>query len=196
MKTIPLAAVLAVALTSQAVRAENATGQFAVEGAGNYTCAAFLDARADKGSAEYQRLIGFVEGWLSAANRYEPTTFDLTPWHNAAAFDLILEAHCREHGADTVVSVVQRMVGGFRPIRVAQFSKLLEVGNANGNTTVYEAILKRSQAALRTRGLYSGEEDGAYDNALRDSFMAFQRSAGLEPTGLPDAATLWKLLQP
>lgn len=178
------------------VAAQSGGGQFAVEGAGRLNCAAFTLASKDKSSAEYQRMIGFVEGYLSAGNRYEADTFDLTPWHNAAALDIILRSHCDENAEDTLVSVVQQMVTGFRPIRVAKFSPLVEVGDDTRRTFIYETILRRTQAALKAHGLYKGEEDGRYSVALRDAVKSFQQQKSLEATGVPDPATLWTLLNP
>ena len=185
-----------IAAAPEAARANDGDNQFAVEGAGRLDCAAFTLARADKGSAEYQRMIGFIEGYLSAANRYEPNTFDLSPWHNAAAFDLILEKHCSENPDEAMVAVVQKMVGALRPLRVAQFSPLVEVGAGENRAFVYETILRRTQAALRSRGLFDGEEDGKFSPAMRDALLAYQRSADLYETGVPDPATLWTLLNP
>lgn len=172
------------------------TRQFAVEGSGRLNCAEFTRVASDKGSAEYQRMIGFTEGYLTAANRYEPNTFDLTPWHNAAAFSLILENHCKANPEDMLVGVVQRMVTGFRPIRVAEFSELLEVGTGENRAYIYETVLRRAQAALQVRGFYAGPEDGRYTPELRQAFVDFQTKAELTPTGVPDPATLWNLLNP
>lgn len=181
---------------SAPIAAQGADSSFAVEGAGTLDCAAFTAAREDRSSAEYQRMIGFVEGYLSAANRYEPNTFDLTPWHNAAALDIILKSHCSEHSSDTLVSVVQRMVTGLRPVRVAQYSPMLEVGDDKHRTYVYETILRRTQAALKLRGFYAGEEDGRFSPELRDALLSFQKQSSLMTTGVPDPATLWTLLNP
>lgn len=187
---------LLLALVPYGARAQEETRQFAVEGVGNLTCARFTQARADRSSDEYQRMIGFTEGYLSAANLYEPNTFDLTPWHNAAAFDLILENHCVEHPEDTLVSVTQRMVSGFRPLRIARFSQLLEVGAGQNRAFVYETVLRRAQAALQILGHYSGPENGQFSAELAEAFRHFQEEKGLNPTGVPDAATLWTLLNP
>lgn len=196
MRCLLIAALyLSVAIAPQALAQDN-TKQFAVEGAGNLTCSEFIRARSDKGSAAYQRIMGFIEGFLTGANRYEANTFDLTPWHNAAALDLIIEKHCTGHPEDTLVGLVQRLVTGFRPIRVAQFSPLMEVGNGQNRAFVYEAILRRAQAALKLRGLYLGAEDGRYSPELRKALADFQTSAGLTATGIPDPATLWTLLNP
>ena len=187
---------LLVGMTLSPANAQDNQRQFAVEGAGMLTCARFVAARADTTSPDYQRMIGFIEGYLSAANLYEPDTFDLTPWHNAAALDMIVENHCSAHPEDRLVGVTQRMVGGLRPFRVARFSPMLEVGDGQNRAFVYETILRRAQAALQLRGLYSGPEDGTYTPALRQAFRDFQREVGLDPTGVPDPATLWKLLNP
>lgn len=181
---------------AQAAPDTGSSDSFAVEGAGRLDCAVFIRARTDKSSPDYQRLIGFVEGYLSAANRYEPNTFDLTPWHNAAALDIILGSHCSQHTEDTLVSVVQRIVTGLRPVRVAQFSPMVEVGDDRHRTFVYETILRRAQSELKLRGLYRGATDGTFTTELRDAFIAFQTNQSLTLTGVPDPATLWTLLNP
>ena len=196
MRKLILATIAAISFSTVSQAAEPSDGSFAVEGAGRLNCTAFMAAREDRSSAEYQRMIGFVEGYLSAANRYEPNTFDLTPWHNALAFDIILKSHCADHKEDTLVSVVQRMVTGLRPVRVAQFSPMVEVGDDRNRTFVYETILRRSQAALKTRGLYKGDENGKFSPEMRDALIAFQRQSSLTTTGVPDPATLWTLLNP
>ena len=170
--------------------------RFAVEGAGNLDCASFLDSRKDRGSPGYQRFIGFAEGYLSAANLYEPATFDLSPWHNAAAFDLILSNHCETHGEEKLANVLQRMVSSFRPLRIAEFSPMVEVGSGEYRAIVYETILKRAQAALGQLGYYAGPEDAKYTTDLREGFLKFQRDKQLVETGVPDPATLWTLLNP
>lgn len=170
--------------------------QFAVEGAGRLDCATFVDARNDRGSAEYQRLIGFVEGFLSAANLYEDNTFDLSPWHNAAGFDLILSAHCEKHPDEVLASVAQRMISSFRPLRLAEFSPMIEVGSGENSTVIYETILKRAQSALARLGYYSGPETGEFNGEVRAGFLAFQQAHELDQTGIPDPVTLWTLLDP
>ena len=178
------------------LHADNGDGQFAVEGVGQVSCKYFNEARENPASPGYQALIGFVEGYLTAANRYEPVTFDLSPWHNEAALGLILEKHCAANPRESLVGSLQKLVISFRPLRVASFSPLLEVGDGQHKAFVYEAILKRAQAALRQRGLYRGNEDGVYSPAVRDALSRFQKQQGLPGSGIPDPATLWTLLNP
>lgn len=197
IRGMAIVGIAAMATGSPMVNAQQApVHQFAVEGAGRVSCKQFTALYKDQKSTDYQHVMGFVEGYLTAANRYEPNTFDLTPWHNAVALGLILEKHCGAHPDETLVSTLQRMVTSFRPIRVASFSKLVEVGDDKKRTIVYDAVLKRSQAALRNKGLYQGPEDGIYTPTLREAFKKFQQQKSLPASGLPDPATLWTLLNP
>lgn len=187
---------LVAALLARPAVAEDSNHQFAVEGGGRATCQAFLNARKDEASPEYKRLIGFVEGYLTAANRYEPNTFDLSPWHNEAAFGLILEKHCEDNLEETLVGSLQKLAISFRPIRIARFSRMFEVGYGEHKALVYETIMQRAQAFLQARGLYSGKQDGAYSPAMREALKRFQEQQKLPATGVPDSATLWTLLNP
>lgn len=196
MRRSILTLLVAGALSAPSHAEEPTDNSFAVEGAGRLDCAAFNSARANRASPDYQRIIGFVEGYLTAANRYEDNTFDLTAWHNAAALDLILDSHCTENQDDTLVSVVQRMVTGFRPVRIATFSPMVEVGDGRHSAIVYKSILGRAQAALKRRGLYNGEETELFSPEMREALIQFQRQSSLNETGVPDPATLWTLLNP
>ncbi|PLK26995.1 peptidoglycan-binding protein [Novosphingobium sp. TH158] len=179
----------------QSARAAAPDGVFAVEESGRMPCPAFVAAKA-KNSPAFTRAIGFIEGYISAANRYEANTFDLSPWHTGQAYGLILEQHCKAHASDTIGMAAQRLVAALQPLRLASPSKLIEVGNGKHKAVLYEAILKRAQSALARRGLYRGAASGTFDAPTQKAFAAFQSGASLQPTGVPDPATLWKLLNP
>lgn len=172
------------------------TEQFAVEEYGRVNCEQFISARQKREAPAYNRIMGFVQGYLTAANRYEPDTFDLSPWHNAAAFDLILDKHCRDRPKDTLVGTLQMMVSAFRPLRVAKSSDMVRVSDGKATTYVYDTILRRSEMFLKARGYLTGQGTGAYTPELREAFRKFQQDKGLSPTGMPDPATLWTLLNP
>ena len=57
-------------------------------------------------------------------------------------------------------------------------------------------LVKRSQEALARKGLYHGLADGKFSPAMGDALREFQKTARLDPTGIPDTATLWVLLNP
>lgn len=185
------------ALLGAAAPAAAATqdGKFAVEGPGQAACSRVLQARETK-PQEFDRYIGFVEGYLSAANRYEPNTFDLTPWHSPQALSLILTTHCEKNPSDLLGVVVQQLVAAMLPLRLATYSTVERIEAGGNRAEVYEAVLKRAQDALVRRGLYSGPADGHFSSGMQQALLRFQESENLDPTGVPDVATLWTLLNP
>lgn len=188
-------AILIVAGDAGAAAAGTTDGKFAVEGIGRANCEALLKARADKAPA-YAGYIGYIEGYLTAANRYEPDTFDLTPWQNSQAFALILTGHCTKNPKDTLVAVAQKIVVTMRPRRLTQYSDLVLVGDDKTRRRVYKSVLVDAQSALSKKGLYTGPSDGRYSPRVKQAFEAFQKTNNLQPTGVPDTATLWLLLNP
>lgn len=180
---------------ASAAGASTKDGEFAVEEGGRAPCSAFTKASAAK-DKDYHRYVGFVEGYLTAANRYEPNTFDLTPWHTPAAFALILDTHCKKYPKDNLAMAAQRLVIAMAPVRLATFSKILEVGKADNKAYVYATILKRAQSELARKGLYRGETNGEFTPEFQAALAQFQTLAKLDPTGVPDTATLWVLLNP
>lgn len=194
---LALATCIAFLAFASGAKAGTRDGMFAVEEAGRARCAAFVAARTAKSPA-YARYVGFIEGFLTAANRYEANTFDLTPWHNADAFALIIDQHCQKAKSkqDSLALVAQKLVIAMLPYRLAEFSKMVEVSDGSGNTKLYETVLKRAQGELSRKGLYRGEVNGQYSPETKAALQQFQRLAKLDPSGIPDPATLWVLLNP
>jgi peptidoglycan hydrolase-like protein with peptidoglycan-binding domain len=60
---------------------------------------------------------------------------------------------------------------------------------------IYAEVLQRVQNRLSALGLYQGEREPEFGEKTREAVVAFQRSNNLQPTGLPDQATLWRLLR-
>lgn len=181
-------------LSSSALAASK-DGKFAVEGPGQAACSRILHAK-NTDANEFARYVGFMEGYISAANRYEPNTFDLTPWHSSQALSLILMKHCETHPKDVLGLVMQELVVAMMPVRLASYSPRERIAEGSNHAEVYQAILKRSQEVLAKKGLYTGVADGRYTPAMGDALRAFQRTAHLDATGIPDTATLWVLLNP
>lgn len=196
MRNIIISVVVAAGLLG-ASSAMSATpdGRFAVEDTGRVTCANYMKARAAK-SAQYAMMVSFIEGYLTAANRYEPDTFDLTPWHTTAATSIIVDDYCGRHGNDALAIVAQKLTVAFKPQRLQQFSPMVEISNGKAATGIYKSILERAQTSLKQKGLYNGPVSGEYSPQLMASLLAFQKSNRLNPSGIPDAATVWKLLSP
>lgn len=180
---------------SVVVRADTTEHQFAVEGAGRASCATYTEARKSN-PPQAARYLGFIEGYLTAANRYEPNTFDLTPWHTPEALALIVDQHCKQAASDGLAMVAQRLVVAMMPHRLASESELVEVREGDKSVLVYEKIIRRAQNQLARRGLFAGERDGKDSQEFRAAVTRFQQLAKLDQSGVPDVATLWVLLNP
>jgi peptidoglycan hydrolase-like protein with peptidoglycan-binding domain len=59
---------------------------------------------------------------------------------------------------------------------------------------VERKTIEAVQRALEERGLLEGEERGVLDEATRTAVARFQARVDLEPTGLPDAETVRRLI--
>lgn len=196
MKTIASFAIAAGALLVAApTYAASAAGEFAAKGAGRVTCAGFTDART-RNVPEQGQYVAFVEGYLTAANRYEPETYDLAPWHNSGAIGAILDQHCKGNAADTLAVVALKMADSLNSIRMVSASPLIEVKEGEARAVLYAEILRRAQAELKKKGLLTLEPTGVFNPETRAALQTFQTQIKLPATGVPDGATLWFLLNP
>jgi hypothetical protein len=183
------------ALLSVPAYADTRTGQFAVEGSGGATCAQYNAARTS-GSKEFGRMFGFIEGYLTAANRYEQNTYDLSPWQDGPAFALMIAKNCAKTPRERLVTTVQRLVVSLQPTRLTEPSQRVPIAARADSPRIYASVVQRAQRALKQKGLYQGPDDGRLTPALKTALLQFQRSSKLQPTGDPDVATLWMLFNP
>ena len=183
------------ALAPLPARAADAEGRFAIEGVGIQTCRQFLEARAAR-SETYERFSGWVEGYLTAANRYELEAYDITPWETTEVLAIILETHCREAPDERFFRVVQVLSDTLRQTRLQVNSPTIYAEVGGRSFIVYQEVLRSAQIELAKRGLYGDTADGLYGPSTLQAIKAFQQSEGLETTGLPDSLTLWRLLRP
>lgn len=169
-------------------------GQFAIKGIGLRTCQEFVAARETQ-SPQYFQFGGWMEGYLSATNRYEEETFDLVPWQSSGVLASWLETFCKRNPDATFVRAVAMLVNALGRDRLTIRSEFVEFEIDGETRYVYASTLHRVQRALVERGYYQGTPNGALDAATREALERFQTGAGLTATGFPDSATLAKLLQ-
>lgn len=195
LKKLSLTAIAAASLCASPAAAASSTGDFAAKGPGRAPCSEFMDAKKTN-RPEYRQYLAFFEGFLTAANRYEPETFDLAPWHNAAAIGMIVEQYCKANTSDSLAVVGTRLAEAFKPIRLAATSPMVEVGEGANRAVLYEQILKRAQTQLKVMGLYAGQTDGKFNPETSTALQNFQTQKQMAVTGVPDPVTLWFLLNP
>lgn len=163
-------------------------GRFAIDGAGAAPCSLFLDARA-KRDQRYFMFGGWIDGYTSAMNVYEPKTFDVTPWQSTDLIAAAVAEQCRRTPKFTMHEALVEVSGSLRRGRLETRSPLVVAGpNVPGAPVIYQATLKQAQARLKVA------QTGKLDTATRSALTDFQKRNKLPATGLPDQATLYSLL--
>ncbi len=191
LRTLLACALLAL---TTAARAADEHDRFAVKDVGLSTCAQFVAAREAK-SPEYFRFGGWLNGYLTAVNRYQPQTFDMAPWQSPGMLTAWLAQLCRKDPETPFVRAVTALANKLGADRLQTHSEMLTLTNGTQFTGIYEAVLRRVQQRLTALGYKGIEADGRFEPPTRAALEAFQRDKALDPTGLPDPATLAKLLQ-
>ena len=174
--------------------AADADGNYAVKGAGIATCADFAKAK-EASEREYFMYAGWAEGFISAANLYEDSTFDIVPWQNTDVLATALASYCRNVPTEKFHLAVSRMMQEFFPTRLRQRSPLLVLGTDTKGVVIYAEVLERTRQRLREtghldRGGEIGEESSDLDEATADALAAYQAEKDLPITRLPDQLTL------
>ena len=168
-------------------------GQFAIKGVGLATCERFLEARESQ-SNEYFRFGGWISGYLSATNRYEAETFDLAPWQSTGLLAGWLARVCEDNRKISFVRAMAVLVNSLGSERLKSRSNRVEARVGDQVIQLYEATLRQVQKRLSVSGYYEGESSGQFDQRTREALERYQRETGLQPTGLPDQASLSRLL--
>ncbi len=170
--------------------ASDKDGRFAVRNAGMITCAKFVEEK-NKRSTQYNIYVGWIDGFLSAANQFTKQTFDLVPWGNTAFLTTLLENHCKKNNEQLFYVAVNKLAASMMEQRLPVYSEHIKI-EYNGKTTyVYQVILKKLQEVLKKEKFYKGKPDGLYGKGTRKAIEKFQKSNNLAVTGLPDQLTLY-----
>jgi len=169
-------------------------GRYAMKGAGLLPCGVFVSER-DQGSKAYYLIGGWIEGYVSAYNRFANGTFDVLAFETSELLLAVIEEHCRSHPNDSLHGVLDGMLAKLAAQRIRTESPRVEILEGDRRTRLYRETVGRMQAELARRGLYRGEVDGRFDDETRSAVIAFQSDLGFETTGFPDQATLWRLLR-
>ena len=175
------------------VSAADASGQFAVRGAGFATCQHYLRAHELKAN-EWYLFFGWLDGYLSAFNEKSAETFDVVPWQSTELIAEIIRNVCARDATQYFFPVVRTVVGGFdqQKLATAEAKKSVEVGE--NTALVYPATLRSAQLALAERGHFDGEASGEFDAKTQAAIEAFQAKHSIPVNGLPGPVTLWALL--
>lgn len=193
-KSCVLLAALGLLAAAPNARAADARGAYAIDGGGGAPCKAFTESRRAASGRANDLFAGWVDGYVSAANRSRPETFDLTPWQTTELLLLLLSRYCENYPEDRFQIAVDNLLDTLHPQRLVNYSDRLVVGEKAQGISIYREVLKRAQRSLASQGFYTGQMDGNYDKAVHKAFRDYQEKNGLKATGLPEPETLYRLL--
>jgi len=191
---LPCLLLSGIVLHALPLRAADDTGQFAMKGAGFLPCKVYVLER-EKRSNIYYMIGGWLEGYLSAHNKYSKETFDVTSFESLELLLRIMENHCKSNPGDRLYGVISAMIGKLDPKRLKNSSNRVEIKDGDRKTALYRETIRRIQEALKQRGLYKSEIDGKFTDRTKSAIIAFQSDLEYEMTGFPDQTTLWRLLR-
>lgn len=187
-------AITAIALTSAFTPAWSAdeNNKFAAKGAGRLNCAQYLDIRKEK-SRDYFVTGGWIEGYISGVNAFQPKTFDATPWQTTELVLGLLARACENDPDARLLNLVNQYLREVVNVRLRESSELINLKSDGKGLLIYKEVLSMAQKRLEALGFEPGATDGTPDARSLSAFRAFQESKGISQTSLPDQLTLLNL---
>lgn len=184
---------LAAALMATTAQAADDDGNYAVRGAGTADCDAYRAAAAGETDGIGQFLRWF-EGYITGMNRHAEDTFDQSPVLDISVLGRSVLNLCSNEPELSFEVAVGRTLNALGPIRERTASETRTLSHDGESVVVRDATVLRLQERLNDLGLYDGGLDGLYGPGTRRSILQYQESEDLPTSGLPDAATLLRLL--
>ena len=186
--------VVGMLLHATAAVAADSDDRFAMKGAGFLPCQLYASER-DKKSDVYYMIGGWIEGYISAYNRFNDDTYDIMSFESLELLLSVIENHCQSNPNDRLHSVLNSIILKIVPDRLQEESSRVEISEGDRKTHLYRETIRRVQAELAQRGLFKDSIDGRFTDATRSALIAFQSDIDFETTGFPDQTTLWRLLR-
>lgn len=190
MKRVVLAALLIAPLTSHA--ADN-DGNFRSKGFGLESCQRYTAERSNN-SATYYLSRSWLNGYLTAHNLLRPGVYDAVGDAAIDTLAALLENYCRANPQRNFVTAAAVLISVLEPLRLQQRPQIIEVTVQGQTIKLAQETMQKVQQALKDQGHYAGAVDGFFGRKTQAALEAFQRDSGLAVTGLPDQATIMRLL--
>ncbi len=184
------AAHVAVVVLLGPAMAQNSEGHtYVIEGPGKTECAQFSSY---EGSDNRVRdVASWLSGYLTAHHRLSADIFDLSPWQTPGVLVGLLRQYCDANPDSYVEEGAQDLVEYLTPRALRAPSEVVAMRKAEELVLLYEAVLRQVRTALSQAGFAPGTSEVGLAEALE----AYQSSESLPVTGLPDQATLARLLR-
>lgn len=186
-------AAIALVMGASAALAADAKGSFALRGIGAQSCQAMTKNLAAT-PASGNELMSWIAGYLSAVNRGATGTFDSSPILDPATMANMVAQICRENPKYLVETATYNLIVAMAPARLKSDSPMMRLTLGKNATLIRKDTLIAMQAALVQGHFLNKKPDGVFDVSTQNALKAFQKTQKLSETGIPDPATVLRLL--
>lgn len=183
---------LAATICASGVQAQQ--GQGALDGMGLRSCSDLVTAK-DAGNDQYAAFAVWLSGFISAANAFQPDTFDFTPWQPIEVSIAQIAKYCAQNPETRFAQATVAYLTFLRADRLQEPSELVSLRNGETAVFVYQEVLDRIRVLLQAETLLDADKGATFDPAFGSAMLLYQQRNGLVPTGLPDTPTLLKMFQ-
>jgi peptidoglycan hydrolase-like protein with peptidoglycan-binding domain len=139
-------------------------------------------------------LTSWILGYLTASDRLVKDTFDATPVMMPEALTSMIIGVCQKYPDARVETVANTVFSQLATARVMHESPVVEARAGDRAVPIRKATLVAVQTTLVKNKLMKEPADGTFGNSTEVALKAFQKSQNLPETGLPDPATVVRLL--
>ena len=173
-------------------QASSINGDFAVRGIGSFTCNELSQSLI---SNEGTRVAyaEWVSGYLTALNRKESNTFDVSYVVNSLNITTLVDRICLTQPTIMVEKALSNLTDALRLNKVEKKTELIRLSLGEESITLRQSILDQFITKLVEEGYLNTFR--SFDDTAKDAVIVYQQKNNLPVSGLPDFNTLiWSLL--
>jgi len=181
-------------LLSALADAADYQGRYAIHGAGLLKCKVFVEEKSRQSPA-YMMIGGWMDGYITAVNKLEKNTYDMTAYASTELLSVLLDRHCKDNPNDLLAPVLDAMLMQLHKDRLKTASPMVVVRVGDFQTQLYRKTVRDLQTRLADKKLYELKPTGDWDAGTQQALAAYQKAHALDATGFPDQKTLWQLFR-
>jgi len=195
-RRVPALALTALLTTGGASALAQEAGGFVVRGMGALGCERLVGGlQGEQGSDAAARLVAWLSGYVSHANRAAAEIDDVLPYSNIDGLATVVARVCANNPEARTDTVTASVLATLDPLAVRSQDDVVTVERAGSRLAIRPSVLEGVQTRLIARDLLPpGGADGVYGEETATALARFQQEAGIDATGLPDAWTVFVLM--
>jgi hypothetical protein len=175
--------------------AADANHVFAVHGIGSLSCLDVSKALSNGDAGVRDVLASWVFGYVTAINRNEPATYDLTPVQDGAALVNMVVGVCQKNSTTPVETVVNAVFQSLAKAKLPASSPEIMVTVGKQETVLRVSTLEKLQQVLASlKYMPTSDANGKFGRVTQVALIKFQTAQHMPQSGLPDPATVVRAL--